>query len=321
MALVVCSPDVYGLVEAPLDELIVVVGDVRGEVGGGPGGADQHVVLVFAQGGGTEPLGALPPHYVGPLAQLLHGPLVLAALIQAAFAEPAVELHPYMEKVVLDHLDHLLASEPSQLTNGLIPVHVPEAVPLLGHYLLGQVADICPHVAIGRHLFVPPQSLHVVGVHRGVEGLHLTAGVVDVVLLGDRIAGRLQHPGQSAAEDGPSGVAHVHGPGWVDADELNQDLLARSHLEVAVLLPCLEDGLQLRDHPPVPETEIDESRGRCPDLLNLFSGDNELYQLFGDPHGAYAAGPGQPQWKAGGEVAMLGVGRVAPPPPAEGCRA
>ena len=49
VALVVGAPDVDDAVEVAQDELVVVVGDVGGEVGRDAVAAHQHVVLVLAQ--------------------------------------------------------------------------------------------------------------------------------------------------------------------------------------------------------------------------------------------------------------------------------
>ena len=60
VALVVCSPDVHHGVKAPFDELAVVIGDVRGEVGWLAVRPDHNVVFVVAEHGGVEPGCAFP---------------------------------------------------------------------------------------------------------------------------------------------------------------------------------------------------------------------------------------------------------------------
>ena len=56
--MVVGAPDVDDLVEAPL-ELVQVVGDVGGEIGVEAVLALDDAVLLVAEGGGFEPLGAV----------------------------------------------------------------------------------------------------------------------------------------------------------------------------------------------------------------------------------------------------------------------
>ena len=69
VALMVGAPDVDHAVEAAHEELVVVVGDVRREVGGVAGRAHEDVVLVLAEGAAREPDGALFLRHVAPLAQ------------------------------------------------------------------------------------------------------------------------------------------------------------------------------------------------------------------------------------------------------------
>ena len=76
VALVVGAPDVDREVEAAADELVVVVGDVGGEVGRDAGRADEDVVLVLAEGAAVQPDGAFLVDDGALLAQQLHRLLV-----------------------------------------------------------------------------------------------------------------------------------------------------------------------------------------------------------------------------------------------------
>ena len=49
MPLVVRAPDINHQVELPLQELVVMVGNIRGEIGGRAIALHQHIVLVFPQ--------------------------------------------------------------------------------------------------------------------------------------------------------------------------------------------------------------------------------------------------------------------------------
>ncbi len=100
MAVVVGAPDVDHPVEAALSELVVVVGDVGGKVGGHPVGAHQHVVFFGAVLGGFIPDGAF--FFVGETA-LFHQVddlLYAAVLVQDALFEPHVVVDAVFGQIV-----------------------------------------------------------------------------------------------------------------------------------------------------------------------------------------------------------------------------
>ncbi len=54
------SPNVNDLIKAAFQKLVVVIGDIRGEVSGRPRGANQDVVLILAKSGGDKPERPIP---------------------------------------------------------------------------------------------------------------------------------------------------------------------------------------------------------------------------------------------------------------------
>ena len=80
VALMVGTPDVDGQVVVSVDQLVVVVGNIRREVGRQAVAAHEDVVLVIAQGRGREPGGAFSVDDEPALAQRSEGALDLAAV-------------------------------------------------------------------------------------------------------------------------------------------------------------------------------------------------------------------------------------------------
>ncbi len=87
----------------------------------------------------------------------------------------------------------------------------------LGRELLGDRDQIVALIAaLGDVAAADP------GGDRGAEQADLTAGVVDVVLALDRVAGELEDPGERIAVGGVPGAGHGDRPGRVGAHELDQ---------------------------------------------------------------------------------------------------
>jgi hypothetical protein len=90
---VIGAPDVDDALEAAL-ELVHVIGDVGGEVGGLAVLADHDAVLLVAEGGGAEPERAGLLVEVAGLAQALDGAVDGAALGQRALRVPLLIVTP-----------------------------------------------------------------------------------------------------------------------------------------------------------------------------------------------------------------------------------
>ncbi len=110
VAVVVGAPDVDDAVEAAV-ELVLVVGDVGGEVRVVAVGLDEHAVLVVTEVGRAEPHRALVLVDVAGLAQRGdrandRGLTAGALLVQRALREPHVEVHAHAVQHVLEVLEH-----------------------------------------------------------------------------------------------------------------------------------------------------------------------------------------------------------------------
>ena len=61
----------------------------------------------------------------------------------------------------------------------------------------------------------PSKRLQISKPNRPRQGVHLGAGVINVVFPGDGVARLLQQPGQGIANHGAAAVAHVQGSGGI----------------------------------------------------------------------------------------------------------
>ena len=249
MALVVSPPDVDDLSEATFDELVMVVGYVRGEVGRCAAGPHHHVVLVLAKGGGCEPESALTFRQEPFPSQHVDGRVVFPALVEVSLAEPVIEGDPYGGQVVSDGLEHPVEAQFAQFGRGLVAGHLQEAVSLLGDHLLGHVHHVLALIAVGGQLLVPSQGLTVAGVQGVVESVHLAAAVVHVILASDVVAGTGHDVGQGTSQDCPTGMSHVDGPCGVYAYELHHHLLALAHVQLGVLGSLLQNDPHIGAEP------------------------------------------------------------------------
>ena len=146
------APNVHYRFEAPLDELVVVVCDVRSEIGRFPGGLNDHVVFVVTEHGGVEPLGAVPFRDVVIVVEDLQGGVVLAPGEQCALAEPVVELHADSGEIVLDGAHHFFPGDISNLYQRLFVILLEESLTFSFNDLLRQIDDVLTLVAVLRHV-------------------------------------------------------------------------------------------------------------------------------------------------------------------------
>ncbi len=203
IAVVICPPDIDLALEAPL-ALVLVVGNVGGEVGVLPVGTDQDPILVIAELGSAQPQGTL---------LLIGAPLLgedrqgvsdgtRIPFVQGALEEPVVEgLHPEACEGGLDRLHH----QPHGPLTELLDVER-GCVGDLG----GKLGDVIPLVA-------PLGELLSTG--EGLDGLpelaHLGTGIVDVELPRDDVAVHGEHSRQGIPVGGVAGMANVHRTGGV----------------------------------------------------------------------------------------------------------
>ena len=269
MAVVVCAPHVNGLGKAAGSQLVVVVGDICGKVGGNAVGADEHLVLGLFLGavlGLFLVHGAVLGSVLGTavhdgtvlglvagtqLQQLVHHSHHCAGLVQGALMEPHIIVDAVLAQVALEGGDVLgqgighqsvlqlcesIAGKQGLFVHTLAGGNVLVAVDL--GELPGQHLDVAALIALGgqRIGFLAAELLQVAHRQTFAELLDLVAGVVDIELAGHIVAGPVQHSGQTVAQRAAAGVAHVHGTGGVGRNELHVVLCALAVVGAAILL-------------------------------------------------------------------------------------
>ena len=251
VAVVVRAPDVYGLREAPR-ELVLVIGDVRKEVSGGPVGLDEHPVLVvfgLRRARGPQPDRALFLIHHAPVLEFLERGFQRALGAHLGFQEPPVEVHA-------EGL-HVLAVGRQQGVDAFLPPAL--RGPRVGFSREGlcQIDDILPLVAAFRRLLaVAP------GVQRKAEALHLLARVVDVELRRGLPAQTAQDADQGVAQGGAAAGSQVQGARRVGGYELDEDLARRAMFVAAVARRVGGDRLEVGAEGGVAQPEVHEAGGR-----------------------------------------------------------
>ena len=223
------------------------------------------------------------------------------------FAVPDLEGDAEGVEVLFDVGDHFVAGDLTDGFQGFFAIKVGEAVAFVVEDIVGEVDDVVALITVGGELGVAAEGFEVAGIDGGVEEVHLGAGVVDVILAGDFVAGSLEYGGEDAAEDGATGVADVDGAGGVDADEFDHDLFWIRRVNSAVVVVCVQDCVDLALEPPGMEAEVEEAGGSGPDIFDEVVGGDEAGEGFCDVDGGEAGGAGKAKGKAGGEVAVPGV--------------
>ena len=290
VAVVVGAEQVDHAVVAAL-ELVLVVGDVVGEVGRLAAGADQHAVLVVAELLRPQPQRPLGAIGVAALLEqrdrALHG--AGRAVVEGALEEPGVEVDPV----------------------GL------ERGPDAGHDRLDALGGQDSDVLVGRAGDLPRQLGHVValvavlgqrlatgaGADRLAEAVDLGAGVVEVVLARNRVAGLLEDPRQRIAERGVAAGRGGQRAGRVGGDELEDHLLGLLRRPGAERVAGLQQGLQRADEPVLGQEDVEEARPGHLDALDPLA--QPPGQLAGQPLGDLARRRAER-----GRQQHRGVGRV-----------
>ena len=325
MAVVVGAPDVDGGLEAPLLQLVSVVGDVGGKVGVEPVGPAEHVVLqvqlvhllpglalphvlLLEQFSGVEPQGAVL--LIGPalVSEHAHSLGHIAALVEGGLQEPLVVLNLVPAQILLHLGDVALEAKVGHGLLALLLALVHPAVAVLGAEGGGQLADVVALIAVlgEGHVLLPQNELTVPGVDRHGELVDLVAGVVDIELPPYMIAGTLQHAGQAVAQHAAPGVADMHGPCGIGGDKLHHDLLAMALIHGAIggALP-----LDVRDDLAVPAAaQAEIQKAGAGDLGALEVGPLQLQVVqdnLGDGSGGHVEGLG-PRHGKGGRVVPMG---------------
>lgn len=281
--------------------LVLVVGDVAGDVGGLAVALDDDTILVVAVVGGPQ-----PPRAVG-LVQVAVGLEFGDAAIHQARREHGVlvgvdiEVGAELVQAGLDVVEHQLHALRAE---GLDPLGLGEVEDTggLGDDLLGDVDDVLTGIAVlgcGKALRGRLQ--------RPGEAVDLGAVVVEVVLAGDLRAAGGQDASECVADRGPAGSTEVDRAGRVGGHELEVDHLVGDLVAAAVVLPLLEhggdDGVLCGGGQP----DVDES-GACDlGLLDALGGGEGLGQPAGEITGHDAEALAELECDVGGIVTVIGA--------------
>ena len=275
VAVVVGAPHVDHAVEAAL-ALVLVVGDVGGEVGLLAGRALQHAVLVVAQRCRAEPDRPFAVVDVPVLAQQLDRALDRAVLVQVALVEEAVEGDP----VALERRAHLLDHQLDAARGELVHVGLGRAFDLGGEFdhVLALVAVLGSVLTAGTRL------------DRLAEPAHLRPVVVHVVLALHLVAGEVQDPRERVPVRGVPSGGRVGGTGRVRTHELDLDPLGLGRVAAAVVVARGGGGGERAAEPGIRHEQVEEPR----------PGDLDAREIVAEPLGHQRA-----------ELLRNGAGRLA----------
>ena len=152
ISVMVCAQDVYRLIVGSGDELVVVIRDIRHDVGREAVGAHQNEVLVAAEIGSLQPERAVLLVGVAALFQLLNNRLYSAVVVQSALLEPVVVLYAVLQQILLEALlverQSIVYQSPAALFLGLRGKLL-AAVEVV--VILGVLDNIHAEVYVGGH--------------------------------------------------------------------------------------------------------------------------------------------------------------------------
>ncbi len=110
------------------------------------------------------------------------------------------------------------------------------------------------------------------------EGVHLRAGIVDVIFLADGIARLGQKPRQRITDHRAATMAHMHGAGRIGGNVFDVDLFAPAQIGVAISNPCGENVLQPVQPKTIGQAHINKAGAgglRAGDLVQLLQLGND----------------------------------------------
>ena len=332
VAAVVGAPDVDQVLEAAV-HLVLVVGDVAGEIGADAAGLLERAVDFIAELGGLEQqlgpglpvvgglaLGRFQDAGVGEpgIGQEFQRVIDLAGFHQGLFRTEHIVVHAEVLQILAHQLHHVFHGEvPERRDPGGRVVDLGPFVAVAGLEGLGHRKQIGAAVldflalqgALHIGLANAAQGLQVAHAQRRGDVVHLSAGVVDVIFLGDREAGLGQEAREHVAHDRAAGVTHMHGAGGIGRDILDVDRFAGAGGAVAICAAFFQHIQQGPAPDGVIELDVDEARtggGRCGHVLNAFQ---RLDQQLSQHLWRHAGGLGQHHGGVGGEVAHAGLAR------------
>ena len=271
--MVIGSPDVDQVGEAPLD-LVVVVRHVGEEVRELAVFLDENAILLIAESGRFEPGRAIFLEDITLRVHRLKGAVdsglpVLVGNIERALGEPGVKRSTETGKHRLVMLEHLDIRALAECHDSLFLGNIEPLLAIGIENLARDVDYISSTVAILGHRDIAATKLLVAHRHRATEIIHLRAMVVDVELLGHVEARMAQDARHRVAERRPAPMADMHGARRICGDILKIDAprIRRSLTtsEIHALATRLGDNARQRS---VREANVNEPRAR-----NLGRGD------------------------------------------------
>jgi hypothetical protein len=299
---VVGAEHVDHTLEAPA-KLLAVIGDVREEIRGLARRSDQDAIALEAEVGRPEPDGpfCLVDSALGT--QVLERTIDEPLLVQAVLVVEDVEVDPEpLQRAPDSREDRAL-----RLVSEDRHVRVDQAVAPIVHELPRNRDQVLPLVSLLRKGGGHSHDLPVARAEGLAQKLHLAPAVVEVVLAGDLVSGRLEEAGHAVAQHGVSPVADRERARGVGRDELQKRPFAPSDVgsPVRILLP--EDAVQEVVPPGLRENEVDEPRPRHLDSLEKMLGIlDRIDDAVRDLPGRAPQGPRQHERDVRGKVPVLG---------------
>ena len=345
VAVVVGAPDVDDLVEAAL-ELVQVVGDVGCKIGVEAIFALDDTVLLVAEGGRAEPLGAVLHVEVPLLLEQADATRDQPGVVERLLRKPDVEMDTEFLEVVaavgqllgqrmVVNIGPVLAEQRLGVGDERIEVQFTLLLGLVvgavggrqagraGHdirrgaqvlgavrqrHLLRHIAHVGALVTVGRKGHRDAVLLEVTQPGRQAEDIHLPAGVIDVILACHVPSGEGEQAGQRSAVGGAAAVADVQRSGRVRRNELDLDLLPAPEGGAPEALPFREDGGNDPGLGPRVEDKIDEPGAGHFGLRHQRRRRQLGDEAPGDLARIHLQRLGQLHGEVGGEIA---VGRIA----------
>ena len=237
--------------EAAID-LVLMIGDVGGEIGVGAVRFDQRTIDVIAIGGGTEQRldavlvildrlalrgrqAALVDVALGTQEIDGLGDLVVAGLDQRPLREEHVVLDVQRREIALDHVHHHGDRLGANDRQPGVFRHRLELVAMLGGERLPDRHEIVPRIQPFRDLAdVFAKRFAITQEGRACEYIDLRAGVVDVIFARDVVASKIKQAAQRVAEHRAAAMADMHRSGRIGRDVFDVDLGAVAERAFAV---------------------------------------------------------------------------------------
>ena len=170
--------------------------------------------------------------------------------------------------------------------------------------------EIVAGVEPGRDLAdLVAQRLAVAQHHRARQHVDLHAGVVDVVFLGDLVAGEGKQVGERIADHRAAAMADMHRAGRVGRDIFDIDLAAAADRRAAVIRAGIEDGGKLGMPVAIADPRLTKPGPGHFGRGDIRVGPQRFGDLLGQRSRVLAGRLGQHHRGIGREIAMRGVAR------------